>query len=1098
MRFLQRNGAALVSALALAYFAAPGTAYAATTGNIAGVVTDQATGKALAGVTVTVSGPALQGEQTEFTDSAGRYIITELPPGEYVVRFYFSNIKVERPGVVLAADKTLPINAAMPTAQAQTKTYRIVERAPTVDVGNTQVQTQVTSELVKNTPIRGRTYESVLTLAPGAATDPVGFSFNGATGPENNFLIDGLNTTNPAFGLVGTPLSLEFIGETEIITGGYNAEYGRATGGVVNVITKSGSNEFHGGAWFYYTPFMLDPQTVARSGEAIGRRTKLAHAFDFGFDLGGPILKDRIWFYVGFAPQFESWDSLRILRHRTADDTAAQMSTTGGTYFGDLDKSASCPSWLSGGADGPICKNLAGGPAVGPFKTVEFGSPQNYPGGVTRYHWIAKLNFAFNENNNLTLRYVGAPENYDVVPGFPTVTIIPTFNGDPSTFQFTEAHQNHDVGLHYISKLLDRKLQIDLLAGYHYESESGKAASDMGQHTPLVFDARTVPLSLFDGTLAQDCAPKMVATGAMGGMSTFNPCPVSTYNYGGGGFLNDLTNQRISAQLALTYFARLAGTHAIKLGADFEDNIYKDHRYYTGGEIFQVRTNSNVRLYREFGTVVNQGTPMEQVVGLGNCATDSNDPKCGFTATTKTLNEGFYLRDSYNVGFVPGLTVNAGLRWELQQVQDINGNTQISITDNIAPRVGFVYDFTRKGRSKLFASYGRFYESIPLDINDRQFSGEGLLIKSLPTAMQPDSCKAGTAANPQKIDPTTCAVPGFGRPDLNGGTFGQVSPVLKGMYSNEVVAGLQYDVGLDLVLGATYIHRDLGRIIEDMSPDGGINYIVANPGDGVDQGAVADLQAKIKATSDPAQKAQLQNQLGLYQSVASFPSPKRNYDALVITANKRLSHNFIVLASYTYSRTLGNYPGLFQDSNGQLDPNISSQYDLKELLVNRDGPLPNDRPHNLKLTGSYLIPLGPGGITIGANFSVLSGTPIEVLGQHPLYGRRETFILPRGAGGRTPTVTSLDLHIAYGRQFSKLLRVDVYWDTFNVLNTQTALRVDEEYTTDFVLPIKNGTIADLANLKDISGRQVHVSPNYGTPTQYQLPLSMRFGVRVSF
>src|SRR5207237_9369654 len=135
----------------------------------------------------------------------------------YLVRFYFSNINVERPGVFLQTDKTLAVNVAVPTQRAEVKTYRITEKAPTVDVGNTQVQTQVTNELVRNTPIRGRTYDSVLTLAPGAATDAVGFSFNGATGPENNFLIDGLNTTNPAFGLIGTPLSFEFIAETDII-----------------------------------------------------------------------------------------------------------------------------------------------------------------------------------------------------------------------------------------------------------------------------------------------------------------------------------------------------------------------------------------------------------------------------------------------------------------------------------------------------------------------------------------------------------------------------------------------------------------------------------------------------------------------------------------------------------------------------------------------------------------------------------------------------------------------------------------------------------------------------------------------------------------
>ena len=338
MRLLSQgfSRAALVIALVLV----PLTARAAVNGNIAGIVTDQATGKALAGVTVTVSGPKLIAEQTEFTDSSGRYIITEIPPGEYVVRFYYSNIKVERTGVLVSADKTLTVSAGMPTQQATKQVYVIRERAPTVDVANTQVQTQVTNELVRNTPVRGRTYESVLTLAPGATTDAVGFSFNGATGPENNFLIDGFNTTNPSYGLLGTRLSSEFIAETNIITGGYNAEYGRATGGVVNVITKSGSNEFHGGAWFYFRPFMLDPERIARAGEAIVRQTKTNYAFDFGFDIGGPILKDKIWFYVGFHPQFDNDVTTRIIRRRTANDVAMDYT---GTYPGDLDKGVTCP-----------------------------------------------------------------------------------------------------------------------------------------------------------------------------------------------------------------------------------------------------------------------------------------------------------------------------------------------------------------------------------------------------------------------------------------------------------------------------------------------------------------------------------------------------------------------------------------------------------------------------------------------------------------------------------------------------------------------------------------------------------------------------------
>ncbi len=205
-----------------------------------------------------------------------------------------------------------------------------------------------------------------------------------------------------------------------------------------------------------------------------------------------------------------------------------------------------------------------------------------------------------------------------------------------------------------------------------------------------------------------------------------------------------------------------------------------------------------------------------------------------------------------------------------------------------------------------------------------------------------------------------------------------------------------------------------------------------------------------------------------------------------------------MLASYTYSRTLGNYPGTFQASNGQLDPNISSQYDLRELLVNRDGPLPNDRPHILKVQGSYFLPFGSNTMVFGLAFNMQSGTPIEVLGANTLYGVGETYILPRGSGGRTPTLTSFDLHVSYRRQLSRLFGFEAYADVFNLFNQQQVTSVDEVYTASNVNPIENGKIADLVNLKQLNGNQPLLNPNYGHPTSYQAPLSMRVGLRLSF
>jgi hypothetical protein len=1042
---------------------APRTAVAAVTGAIEGVVTDQQTGKKLGGVTVSVTSPALQGEQTEFTDADGHYIITELPPGEYLVRFYFSDITAERPGVFVSADKTLAVSISFPTQKAEVKTYRITEKAPTVDVGNTQIQTQVTSELVRNTPIRGRNYDGVLTLAPGASTDPVGFSFNGATGPENNFLIDGVNTTGPSHGLLGTQLTLEFIGETEIITGGYQPEYGRATGGVVNVITRSGSNTFHGDVWFNYTPYSAKTNIIGRSGEALARQSQQKWAIDFGFSVGGPIVKDKIWFFAGFAPAFTSTEHDRLLRLRTANNAPAGGM---GAYAGDLDPnpSAGCPNWL----DSRFC--------VAPGYITNVNASKAYNDDVRLYNWIAKLNFQLNANNTLAIQYIGSPRTEDGAQGAPTTNGPPGFGNGEGTFLASRLNNTHDASLHFISKMLERKLQLDVILGYHYEEANLTPNASVGGNDPQVLNLLPLPLSTFE-TFPQ-CATQMLSNG-----QSFIPCPVQNYVDGGWGLLTKFTESRVQATVAATYFARLGGTHALKLGADFELNQDKNLHAYSGGAIYLNDGSGTISVYRQFA---NKG---------GNTSVDT-DPAVtlpnGFTPTTRTINTGVYLRDSYNVGFVPGLTVNAGVRWEGQALLASDNSVQVGIWDNWAPRVGAIYDFTRKGRGKIFASYGWFYESIPLDINDRQMSKEGLVVGTAATC-------PNYPGNPNRVIAGQCVPGPATNGDVSGGTFSPIAPNLKGQYSEEVTAGVNYDVGYDLVLGVAYIHRDLPRIIEDMSVDGGNNFIIANPGEQPDAGVIADLQKKIAATSDMNQKQLLQTQLGMYKNIAlGFPKPKRNYDALTVTATKRLSHNFQVLASYTYSRTLGNYPGLFQASNGQLDPNISSQYDLREFLFNRDGPLPEDRPHNLKLLGTYLIPFGSNTVTIGAQFNAQSGTPIDVLGYSPVYGRREAYILPRGAGGRTPTITQFDIHIAYRRQLSRIFGFEASYDVFNLFNQQAATGVDQEWTTSRVSSIVNGTVADLANLRTNNGAAPLLNPNFGHPTSFQTPLSMRIGLRLSF
>ncbi|MEM9493472.1 MAG: carboxypeptidase regulatory-like domain-containing protein, partial [Myxococcota bacterium] len=297
------------------------TATAQTTGKVRGVVTEADTGNPVVGATIVISGPALQGTQAEITDGAGTYNIANIPPGVYLVTVYYAEAQFERPNVVVRLGKTAQINIKVDTSAGKGETIQLEGRAPLVDQGSTKTGRTITPDFTENVPT-GRTFGAVLGTAAGSQSDLYGVSFGGSTSAENIYIIEGLNTTDPAYGLQSTDLPGEFVQETELITGGYNAEYGRSTGGIINVITKSGSNEFHGSVFGYFTPGQLraDEVPTPREGEAIDTVTELNYNWDIGAELGGPIIKDKLWFHVGFNPSFQNTDLHRVVNTQVDAD----------------------------------------------------------------------------------------------------------------------------------------------------------------------------------------------------------------------------------------------------------------------------------------------------------------------------------------------------------------------------------------------------------------------------------------------------------------------------------------------------------------------------------------------------------------------------------------------------------------------------------------------------------------------------------------------------------------------------------------------------------------------------------------------------------
>src|SRR5690606_22449003 len=252
---------------------------------LVGVIRDASTGEGIEGALVIVTGERLQGERTMTTNPSGLYRIPNLPPGTYDVTVFHQEYGAgnRRTGLQLRAGTTIRVDVSL--VRAGTREIIEVEvPASTIDVGSGATGLSVDKEMAQRVPIAtptgkgaaNRSFEAIAEATPGARSDTYGTSIGGTTSPENKYYVDGLSVSDPGFGLNGTALSVEFLEEVRIEAGGYMPEHGRSTGGIVNAVTKSGSNEFHGGVWAFYTPGQLEGRRVIpqREGDAILTRSE--------------------------------------------------------------------------------------------------------------------------------------------------------------------------------------------------------------------------------------------------------------------------------------------------------------------------------------------------------------------------------------------------------------------------------------------------------------------------------------------------------------------------------------------------------------------------------------------------------------------------------------------------------------------------------------------------------------------------------------------------------------------------------------------------------------------------------------------------------
>ena len=267
------------------------------TGSIAGVVTDEE-GAPLPGVTITVSGSSLIGTMSYITSESGAFRIPALPPGTYTLVAELPGFQtVRREGIVVSVGMTVRVQIQMKPAKIEEE-VTVVGESPVVDVVSSKVDTVIKSDQLRNLPI-GRNLYSIIQLAPGV----VGYNISGGTVISNQYRIDGVNVNDPCNNLLGTGVDFNIIEEAEVITGGVPAEAGATTGGYVNVVTKSGSNEFSGTVQIYAAPEktvqILFPDTQLKA-LGVGKPVSPIYDIDASVTFSGPIKKDKIWFITSF------------------------------------------------------------------------------------------------------------------------------------------------------------------------------------------------------------------------------------------------------------------------------------------------------------------------------------------------------------------------------------------------------------------------------------------------------------------------------------------------------------------------------------------------------------------------------------------------------------------------------------------------------------------------------------------------------------------------------------------------------------------------------------------------------------------------------
>jgi hypothetical protein len=1079
---------------------------ASITGGLSGEITDS-TGAILPGATVTLVGP--QGSRVLTTDSSGRFSISGLTPGLYdvtVEKTGFKKLEAKQNEVVVNSSSTLNLTLQPGSAS---ETVKVTAEAVAIDTQNTAVTTNLTDIFYNSVPMP-RNVTAIFYAAPGVSSGqiagsyyqigpgPANPSIGGASALENLYVVDGVTITDQAYGSIGTynrqkgalgtGVNLAFIKEVDVKTTAFEPQYGKATGGIVQIVTKSGSNSFHGALGAYFQPgqFFAPRYQYYQFGylQAAPKQTLSDPQYDLAAELGGYIFKDRLFFFGAFDPALTQSIALA--------NPASPIAYAHGPY----DYNTTGLSWA-----GKLTYKL--GP-ITTFEASSFGDP-------------SRRNFNPNALQTTDPLSVSSAYDFGSLDAVARITtaITSTWTADAS-YAYNHNHFNE-------YPLQNNYRVVDTSGQYMPPGQTtGAVATGFGVYEP----SRNNTYSI---------SANSSKTFRFFGQHTFS----AGYSYDHTNFLDQPSR---SGPLFAIPSANVAGTPLTSLFGNIPANAIGSlaNSAFT---IAPANTDSATTTTDHTCTLCPINSRGQSVYA------SSSGTYIGFNVQTSARYHTAFVNDIYQMS--RSITLDLGLRWEQERIAGalisyaFTGSWSPRLGINIDP----LGDHKSKLFFNYGRNYWAMpLDAAIRELGNTQ-SVDGLVFAPV---INPDGSYTIIPDSAHLLNGLPRAtnragvISKFGSPGFPTTTGEPIIPGTKGEYEDEYVIGIERNVATSIVIKARWTDRRVGRAIEDIgsqSPEGSTiipNYNggIANPTPRTD---IAINEHEITYTPAQFNVAQAQSAAsggdyvapvagctvdndpqilfinGKNQPVGGacftnidtadapsgdgipdgFVKPVRRYQAAEIEFDKRFSNQWMAVINFRWASLYGNYEGAYRNDNGQTDPGISSLFDFTPgklgLLGDQfaSGDLNTDRRAVGNLFLSYNI--GPETpmlhslrrLTVGVGLRGQSGVPLSLLGDHPIYlDQGEIPIGGRGAAGRTPSTLQLDTHVDYSVPLGATLshRCKLAMDMFNITNSQ----------------FETGRV----QYTQIGGSLVGVPPplnlDYNRPTSFQTPFYARGSVRFEF